>query len=155
MRATSTATLPAPTTAAASTDEVDRQVEEIGVGAVPGDERRRRMAAGEILARDTEPPVALAADREDDLVVARREIGDREVPAELDVAQEAHPRVERHALEHPHDLLDLRMVRRDAEAHQAVGRRQAIEQVDLQIGLRGLPVGSCGAPACARSAAAV
>ncbi len=112
--------------------KVYRQVEKIGVGAVPGDERRRRMAAAEILARHTEPPVALAADGEDDLIVVRREVGDREIAAQLDTAQEAHARVERNALEHPHDLLDLRMVRSDAETHQTVGRRQAIEDVDLK-----------------------
>lgn len=101
--------------------KVDRQVEEIRVSAVPGDQRRRGMAPREILPRNPEPAVARTADGEGAGVVMRREIADREVPAQLDVAQEAHPRVERHALEHPHDLLDLGMVRGDSEAHQAIG----------------------------------
>jgi hypothetical protein len=49
--------------------EIDRQIDEVGVGAVPGDQRRRGVAAGEILAGDAEAPVALPADRDDDLIV--------------------------------------------------------------------------------------
>ena len=117
--------------------QVDRQVEEVGVSAVPGNQRRRRMAAGEIFTRNCEPAVALTADSASDLVVVRPEIADREIPAQLDVPQEAHPRVERHAFEDPDDLLDFRVVRGDTETHEPIRGRQAIEDVDPQIGAGG------------------
>lgn len=117
--------------------QVDRQIEKIGVSAVPGDQRRRRVAAGEIFTRDPEPAIALTADSDRDLIVVRPEVAEREIPAHLDVPQEAHPRVERHALEDPDDLLDLRVVRRDTETHEPVRGRQAIENVDSQTGSGG------------------
>ena len=133
--------------------EIDRQVGKVGVSAVPGDQGRRRVAAREVLARYSEPPVALPTHREDDLIVVRREVGHREISAQFDVAEKADPRIERHALEDPDDLLDLRMIGRHAETHQTVGRRQAIEEVDPQIVLEAA-IGS-RALLCARSAAAV
>lgn len=117
--------------------QVDRQIEKIGVSAVPGDQRRRRVAAGELFTGNCEPAIALTADSDRDLIVVRPEIAEREVPAELDVPQEAHPRVERHSFEDPDDLLDLRVVRRDTETHEPVRGRQTIEDVDPQIGSGG------------------
>ena len=49
--------------------EVERQVLEVGVAVVPGDELGRRPGAGQVLAGDAELPVGLRADRVDDRVV--------------------------------------------------------------------------------------
>ncbi len=117
--------------------EIDRQIEKVRVGAVPCDQRRRGVAARQVLAGDAEAPVALAADGNDDLIVVPPEVGDGEIAPQVDVAQEAHPRIQRDALEDSNDLLDLRMIRRDAESHQPVRRRQAIEEIDPEVGSGG------------------
>lgn len=105
--------------------EIDRQIEKVRVGAVPCDQRRRGVAARQVLAGDAEAPVALAADGNDDLIVVPPEVGDGEIAPQVDVAQEAHPRIQRDALEDPNNLLDLRMIRRDANrtSPYGVGRR--------------------------------
>ena len=51
--------------------EVELEVLEVGVAVVPGDELGRGPRAGQVLARDPEPPVGLRADRVDDRVVER------------------------------------------------------------------------------------
>ena len=110
--------------------EIDRKVEEVGMAAVPGDESRRRKTVRAVLARNAEPAIALPADRQDDLVVVALEVGERDVAPELDVAEEADPRVERQSFEDAHDLLDLRMVGRDAVAHEPVRCRQPVDEID-------------------------
>ena len=92
MRATSTATLPFPITTARSPREVELEVLVVGVAVVPGDELGRGPRAGQVLARDAEPPVGLRADRVDDGVVEPRELVVRDVAADLDVAEEAEAR---------------------------------------------------------------
>ena len=52
-----------------------------------------------------------------------------QVASQLDAAEEAEALLRRGLLVDPHDRLDLRVVRRDAGAHEAERRRQAIEQV--------------------------
>ena len=95
IRATSSATLPLPTTTARSPDEVELELLEVGVAVVPGDELGGRPRAGQVLAGDPEPPVGLRADRVDDRVVEREQLLVRDVAADLDVAEEAEARAAR------------------------------------------------------------
>ena len=71
IRATSSATFPFPTTTARSHGEVERELLEVGMAVVPGDELGGRPRAGEVLAGNAQPPVGLRADRVDDRVVQR------------------------------------------------------------------------------------
>ena len=52
--------------------EVELEILEVGMAVVPGDERRGRPRARQILAGDAELPVGLRADRVDDRVVEPR-----------------------------------------------------------------------------------
>jgi hypothetical protein len=101
------------------------------VGVVPGDELGRRPRSCEILARDAQSPVALGAKGIDDGVVQLRQVGVREVPPDLDVAEEPEARLERDPLERPRHRLELRMIRRDPESHEAPRCRQALDHVHL------------------------
>src|SRR5690606_34534969 len=73
--------------------QVEVQVAVVRVGVVPADELGRRVAAGQVLARDPHPPVGAGADRVDDRVVVGGQVLVGEVPAHLDVAVEAELRV--------------------------------------------------------------
>ena len=76
----------------------------------------------------------------------------RDVAADLDVAEEAEAGLLRDLLERARDGLDVRVVGRDAEAHEPPRRRQPLEQVDLDARLvareqraRGVEAGRAGA----------
>src|SRR5690606_22992229 len=92
-----------------------------------------RQAAGQVLARDAQAPVSGRAHGVDGGVVVPRQVGGGEVPAELDVAEVAQARVAEGALVEARDRLQLLVVGRHAEAHQAVRRGQAVEQVDGDV----------------------
>jgi hypothetical protein len=94
--------------------QVERQLLVIRVAVVPGDELRGRPRAGQLLARDLEPPVGLGAERVDDGVVQASEVGVRQVSAHLDVAEEPEAGLLGNALERARDALQLRMVGRHA-----------------------------------------
>ena len=132
--------------------EVDLEVAVVGVAVVPGDEGRGRQRAGQVLAVDVHAAVDLRADAPHDRVVVAAQVVGREVAADLDVAEEAEARLRRDLLEDARDGLDLRMVRRDALAHEAPRRRQPLEQVDLGPALeevaRGVEAGRAGADHC-------
>ncbi len=131
IRATSTATFPLPITTARSDGEIEREVLEVGMAVVPGDERRRGPRAGQVLAGNPHPPVGLRAEGIDDGVVERRQLVVREVAADLDVAEEPKARALRDLLEGARDGLDLRVVGGDAEPDEPPRRRQPVEHVDL------------------------
>ena len=113
--------------------EVERELLEVGVAVVPGDELGGGEGAGEILAGNPQPPVGLRADRVDHGVVEAGELLVGDVPADLDVAEEAEARLLRGLLERPRDGLDLRVIGRDAEADEPPRRRQPLDQVDLDL----------------------
>ena len=131
IRATSTATFPLPTTTARSAERSNGTILEVRVAVVPGDERRRRPRAGQILAGDVHPPVGLRAEGVDDRVVQLRQLVVGEVAADLDVAEEAEAGALRDPLERARDGLDLGVVGRDAEPDEAPRRRQPVEHVHL------------------------
>ena len=88
-------------------------------------------AAGQVLAGDPELAVGRGAVGEDHRVVALGELVGGDVAADLDVAEEAEALAGRGLLVDADHRLDLRMVGRDAGAHQPERRRQAVEHVDL------------------------
>ena len=73
------------------------------------------------------------AGRVDDRVVVLEQLLARDVLAEGDVAEEAKARVRGGLLVDARDRLDLRVVGRDAGAHEAPGRGQALDHVDLEL----------------------
>jgi hypothetical protein len=77
-----------------------------------------------------EPAVRLRADRVDDAVVHAEELVVRDVATHLHVAEEAEPVVAGDPLECLRDRLDVRVIRRDAEADETPRRRQPLDQVD-------------------------
>jgi hypothetical protein len=60
----------------------------------------------------------------------------RDVPADLDVAEEPAPRIGGGLLEDARDRLDLRMIGRDAPSHEAPGRCEALEEMHLGVRAR-------------------
>ena len=119
-----------------------RQVERL-VGVARGGRctRRRirwRRPTRAVVARDSQPVVRRRADRVDDRVVALEQVLRRHVGSELDAAEEAEVRMLGRLVVHPRHRLDLRVVGRDAGAHEPVGRRQRVEQVDRDACLQQL-----------------
>ena len=113
--------------------QVEFPVRKVGVAVVPGDELGRGMAAPKVLARDSEPTVRLRAEGVDDVVVVPAQVRPIQVPAHGHVAEEAHVGLRRDPVVLRGDLLDRRMVRRDALPHQPVRRGQAVEHVDPDL----------------------
>ena len=111
--------------------EVELELLEVGVAVVPGHELGRRPRSGQVLAGDAEAAVGLGADRVDDRVVEPAQLVVRDVPADLDVAEEAKAGLRRGLLERARDRLDVRVVGRDPEADEPPRRRQPLDQVDL------------------------
>jgi hypothetical protein len=111
--------------------QVERETLEVGMAVVPRDELGRSPRAGEILAGNSEAAIALRADGVEHGVVQRGELLVADVPTDLDVPEEAEARPCRDLLEGPRDGLELRMVGRHAEPHEAPRRRQALDHVDL------------------------
>ena len=110
--------------------EVEACVAMVRMSVEPRDERGRGMASGQIFAGNAEPAVSLGAGREEDLVVMRQHLGEREVRPERDVAEETKAGARRGSLELPGDGLGVLVVRGDAAANEAVRGRQPVEEVD-------------------------
>ena len=106
---------------------------EVGVGVVPADEVDGGHAAVQILAGDAQRPVGLRADGVDHGVVAFGQLSGLHMVADHDVAEEPEPWVQRRLLELGADRLDLRMVRRDAGAHETPRCGQHLQHVDADI----------------------
>ncbi len=119
----------------------------VGVAVVPVDEVSSAERALELDAGDVEVAVGAGARGEDDGVVELLQVVELEVGAVVDVAEEADALVGEHTLERLDDLLDARVVRRDAVANQAERRRVAVEDVDRDIDL-GLGEDVGGVDAC-------
>src|SRR5690606_35727415 len=83
------------------------QLPVVGVGVVPGDELGGREAALQLLAGDAEAPVGGRADGVHHRVVVALQVGGRQVPAELDIAEVAQARVAEGALVEAGNRLQL------------------------------------------------
>ena len=110
--------------------EIELEVAVIGVPVVPRDEFGGRMAPDQIFPRDTHAPVGLGAGGEGHGMIELAQFLDREVAADFDVAEEPDVGAGGDFVEAPGHGLDLFVVGGHAEADQAVGNRQAFEQID-------------------------
>ena len=105
----------------------------VGVPVVPADEVGGAVAAGQVDARDVEVGVAHGPGREDDGVVVALQVVERDVAAVEHVAEDADVAAVDDFAERRDDALDARMVGRDPVAHEPVGGREALEQVDRDV----------------------
>ena len=141
MRARSVATLPLPITTARCAERSNDSSTASGWPLYQATKRVAGIGARPVLARDPEPVVVGRAERVEDGVVAREQIGARDVLAERDAAEEPEARLARGLLVRACDGLDLRVVRSHARAHQPERRRQGVEQVDLEARAQQLVAG--------------
>ena len=111
--------------------QVELVVGVVGVGVVPGDELGRGVRCREVLARDPELAVGRRAVGGDDRVIALLELGDGDVGADVDVAEELKTLTGGGLLVHADHRLDLRVVRGDPGADEPERGREPIEHVDL------------------------
>ncbi len=102
--------------------EIERELLEVRVAVVPGDELGRSPRPREILARNPEPAVGLGPHRVNDRVVERGELILRHVPPDLDIAEEAEAGSLRDPLESARDRLQVRMIRGNPEPDEAPRR---------------------------------
>ena len=100
---------------------------------VPGHEVGPAERATQVDAGDVQIAVGASAGREDHGVVELLQVVELEVGAVVDVAEEADAVVGEDALERLDDLLDARVVRRDAVSDQAERCRVAIDDVDRDV----------------------
>lgn len=105
----------------------------VGVSVVPGHEVGAAVGLRGVDAGDVEGCVSVRAGGEDEGVVVLVELGHRDVAADLHVADEPDVPALQDLVQRHDDLLDARVVRGHAVAHQAVGSRQALEQVDAHV----------------------
>jgi hypothetical protein len=71
-------------------------------------------------------------------VIALQQLFAGDVGAQLDAAEEAEVGMLRGLVVHARDGLDLRMVRGHPGAHEAIGRREGVEEVHFEAGLQQL-----------------
>ena len=109
--------------------QVERPVTVVRVAIEPADELGSGMTAGQILARNPHAAVRLRAASEHQGVVTGAQLRDRNVPADLHIAEEVEPGSSSDALVHQDRLLELRVVRCNAASHEAERRRQALDHV--------------------------
>ena len=77
--------------------------------------------------------IAVRARRNDDRVVVVTQVVDRHVAANLDIAEQADVSALQNLVQRHDDLLDTRVIRRDAVAHETVGRGKTLKQVDIHL----------------------
>lgn len=103
-------------------------------GVVPLDEALRGNDIGEMLPRNSQMPLAGAAGGENDGGVRPAQLGERDVGADVDVAEEsaALRDLEELSVEGLFDVLHLRVVRGDAVAGEAERNRKLFVDVDVK-----------------------
>lgn len=115
--------------------QVGRGLLEVGVRVVPAHEIDGGDAARQLLAGDVQRAVGLGPDGIDDGVVTLGELTGLHVLADRDVAEETEPRILGRLLELLADRLDLRMIGRDARAHQPPRGGEHLQHVNGDIGV--------------------
>src|SRR5262249_46345667 len=120
------------------------QMPEVRMTVVPGNKIPGLVAARQSFARYIHEPAEGGSSGEDEGVVAGSQRADRNGLADVDTAKEAEAWRLCYAIEDTRHLLQLRMIRRDPKADQAVWHRQTFEHVDVngllrpQQGFRGI-----------------
>ena len=112
--------------------KVESAVAKIRMAVVPADEFGRGMTARQVLARNAEPPVRAGTAREHHGMIATSQFVDRHVAPDLDVRDEPEALVLRDARVSEDDFLQLRVVRSDTEAHEPVGYRHPLDDIDVR-----------------------
>ena len=102
----------------------------IRMAVIPANERRRSDHAGQVAAGDVERAVRRRARREHDRVIEALQLAHLHIATDANIAHEAHARIERDLFVAPRHGLDRLVVGRDAEADEAVGNGQPVDQVD-------------------------
>ena len=110
--------------------QVVLQVAVVGMPVVPADENGRRIAAGQVFARNTQPAIGFGPGRKQDLVIVAEHLVEEHVLTERDVAEESEARPAGDLLVLADDGLDLLMVGGHAAAHQPIRGRQPVEHID-------------------------
>ncbi len=136
MRATSRATLPLPMTTTRSWLRSTGRSAKSGWPLIQATISVAVPLPGRSDAVDVEPTVVRCTDGVDHGVMVCQQLGVTDVRADLDVEIEPESGQPRHSIEHPGDPLGALVIRRHARAHQPVGRRQLLEDVDPHAGLR-------------------
>ena len=111
-----------------------RPVAEIGMAVQPPDEPPRTPDEGQLLARHAEFLVDHHAGGDDHRVVVGLQFLPGNVAADLDIAGEPDIGLGQQPFELPDHRLGALVVGRHAGADQAERRRQAVDQVDAEIG---------------------
>ena len=124
---------------------------EVGVAVIKAHEFAGAVVALEVLAGDTHFLIGGGAGGEDDGVIVIAHLFDGDVLAHFDIAQEADVFLLHDVVQRLHDALNAWVIRGDAVANQAKGRRHLFKEIDLHvhIGLyeevRGVNAGRSGA----------
>ena len=105
----------------------------IRVAVIPGHEVGSAVGLGQVHARNVERVITVRARRNDDRVVVVTQVVDRHVTADLDIAEQADIATLQDLVQRYDDLLDTRVIRSDAVAHETVGRGKTLKQVDIHL----------------------
>src|SRR5689334_8745470 len=89
-----------------------------------------------LLPGDAKLAVGHGAGGDDDRVIEGAQVLELHIDAVLHIAHETHLWLSQHAVQRLDDLLDARMVRRDAITDQAEGGRQPLDDVDRDVCVR-------------------
>ena len=101
----------------------------------PGHEPPRPPDLGQFLARHAELAVDHHAGGHDHRVVGRPQRVPREIAANLEVAGKPDVGLGQQPVELAGHRLGALVVRRDPRPHQPMRRRQAVDQVDVELGI--------------------
>ena len=105
----------------------------VRVSVVPGHEVRRAVGLRQIHARNVQRMIAIGTGRDHDRVVVVAQVVDAHVSAHLNVAEQPNVTALQDLVERDNDLLDARVIRRDAVAHQPIGGRKPLEEIDVDL----------------------
>ena len=105
----------------------------VRVAVVPGHEVGSAVGLGQVHTRNVERVITVRARRNDDRVVVVTQVVDRHVTADLDIAEQANVATLQDLVQRYDDLLDTRVIRSDAVAHETVGRGKTLKQVDIHL----------------------
>ena len=105
----------------------------VRVAVIPGHEVGGAVRLGQVHARNIERVIAVRTRRNDDRVVVVTQVVDRHVTADLDVAEQTDVATLQDLVQRHNDLLDTRVIRSDAVAHETVGRGKTLKQVDIHL----------------------
>src|SRR6185437_13614140 len=112
--------------------EIDRGVAMVGMAVEPADEATRLDDPRQVLAGHAEMAVPRRPRGDGDGVVEAAQFIERDVASDLDIAPEGDAVARQHAVEDSGDRLGALVVWRDAGADEAIGRRQAVDDVDAR-----------------------